>query len=64
MLSGNIAQLGKTSNGFDQFATAMGCTDAPGPSRLACLKGVPIDKISAYENGPDSPSFPGVTFDK
>ncbi|KAH9959039.1 Alpha/Beta hydrolase protein [Russula compacta] len=42
---------------FDAFATAVGCTQPPGPSRLQCLRGVPAANISAYTNGPNTLYF-------
>ncbi|KAH9971638.1 Alpha/Beta hydrolase protein [Russula compacta] len=42
---------------FDAFATAVGCTQPPGPSRLQCLRGVPAATIRAYTNGPSSGLF-------
>ena len=42
---------------FNAFATAVGCTQPPGPSRLQCLRGVPAANISAYTNGPNSGIF-------
>jgi hypothetical protein len=46
---------------FDAFATAMGCTQHPGPPRLKCLRNIPASTIRNYTNGPDSVSFtPGV----
>jgi carboxylesterase type B len=46
---------------FDGFATAMGCTQPPGPLRLQCLRDIPASTIRNYTNGPDSGLFtPGV----
>lgn len=46
---------------FDGFATAMGCTQPPGPLRLQCLRDIPASTIRNYTNGPDSGMFtPGV----
>ncbi|KAH9971639.1 Alpha/Beta hydrolase protein, partial [Russula compacta] len=42
---------------FDAFATAVGCTQPPGPSRLQCLRGVSAATIHAYTNGPSSGLF-------
>ena len=42
---------------FDEFATAMGCGQPPGPQRLQCLRNVPASTIRAYTNGPDSGLF-------
>ena len=46
---------------FNAFATAVGCTQVPGTSRLQCLRNVSASTIRAYTNGPQSGSFtPGV----
>ena len=42
---------------FDAFATAVGCTQPPGPSRFECLRAVPADTIHAYTNGPNRGLF-------
>ncbi|KAJ7103832.1 Carboxylesterase [Mycena epipterygia] len=42
---------------FDAFASTVGCSQTPGPSRLACLKQVPASTIRNYTNGPLSGSF-------
>jgi hypothetical protein len=42
---------------FDGFATAMGCTQSPGPLRLQCLRNIPASTIRNYTNGPDSGLF-------
>jgi hypothetical protein len=44
-----------------RFATAMGCTQSPGPLRLQCLRDIPVSTIRSYTNGPQSGLFtPGV----
>ncbi|KAL0571082.1 hypothetical protein V5O48_010873 [Marasmius crinis-equi] len=63
MLSGNIGALGATPTAFNQFATALNCSQAPGAARLACLKSIPANTISAFVNGPSSGSFGSVTLD-
>ncbi|KAK1216288.1 hypothetical protein PQX77_021097 [Marasmius sp. AFHP31] len=63
LLSGNIGQLGSKQTAFNEFASAVGCTQDPGPARLACLKAVPASTISTFVNGPDSGSFGSVTID-
>jgi hypothetical protein len=46
---------------FDEFATAMGCTQPPGHRRLQCLRNIPAFTIRNYTNGPDRDMFtPGV----
>ncbi|KAI0251013.1 Alpha/Beta hydrolase protein, partial [Lactifluus subvellereus] len=46
---------------FNAFATAVGCTQAPGSGRLQCLRNVPASTIRTYTNGPSSSLFvPGV----
>ncbi len=63
MLSGAIVSTSPLLNFsiFDEFATAMGCGQRPGPQRLQCLRKVPASTIRAYTNGPDSGPFtPGV----
>ena len=46
---------------FDEFATAMGCAQPPGPQRLNCLRNVPVSTIRNYTNGPNRVEFtPGV----
>ncbi|KAF9074673.1 Alpha/Beta hydrolase protein [Rhodocollybia butyracea] len=42
---------------FNNFSTTVGCTEAPGPARLACLRTVSAVDIRAYTNGPLSGSF-------
>ncbi|KAJ7456536.1 Carboxylesterase [Mycena latifolia] len=42
---------------FNDLSTAVGCTQAPGPARLACLKQVPTAVIRNYTNGPTSGAF-------
>jgi hypothetical protein len=53
----------KFSN-FDAFATAMGCTQSPGPLRLQCLRSVSASTIRNYTNGPDSGQFSTFVVDK
>ncbi|KAJ7817838.1 liver carboxylesterase-like protein 1 precursor [Mycena olivaceomarginata] len=48
---------------FNNFSTAVGCTQAPGPGRLACLKQVPAATIRNFTNGPASGSFAPVVDD-
>ncbi|KAJ7445249.1 Carboxylesterase [Mycena latifolia] len=45
---------------FDGFAAAVGCSQTPGPARLACLKQVPAATIRNFTNGPLSGSFGSV----
>ncbi|KAG7094376.1 hypothetical protein E1B28_007977 [Marasmius oreades] len=64
MLSGNIAALSPLiPTAFNQFATAVNCTQAPGPQRLSCLKAVPTSMISAFVDGPTSGSFGAAVID-
>ncbi|KAI0062562.1 alpha/beta-hydrolase [Artomyces pyxidatus] len=42
---------------FNSFANSSGCMQAPGASRLDCLKKVPAATIHNYTNGPLSGSF-------
>jgi hypothetical protein len=37
---------------FNSFASAVGCTQTPGSTRLACLKQVPASIIRNFTNGP------------
>jgi len=48
---------------FNNFSAAVGCTQAPGPARLACLKQVPASTIRSFTNGPTSGSFAPVVDD-
>ncbi|KAJ7480180.1 Alpha/Beta hydrolase protein [Mycena galericulata] len=48
---------------FNAFATAVGCTQAPGVTRLACLKQVPAATIRKYTNGASSGAFEPVVDD-
>jgi hypothetical protein len=59
MLSGALVPTFPALNfsNFDAFATAMGCTQSPGPLRLRCLRNVPASTIRAYTNGPRSGQF-------
>jgi len=45
---------------FNNFSAAVGCTQTPGPARLACLKRVPAAVIRNFTNGPTSGSFAPV----
>jgi hypothetical protein len=46
---------------FDEFATAMGCAQPPGPQRLKCLRNIPATAIRNYTSGPNGVAFsPGV----
>lgn len=42
---------------FNNFAVAVGCKQAPGSARLACLKKVSTSVIRNYTNGPSSGAF-------
>ncbi|KAJ6574674.1 Carboxylesterase [Mycena capillaripes] len=42
---------------FNNFSAAVGCTQAPGPARLGCLKQVPAAVIRNFTNGPTSGTF-------
>ncbi|KAJ6603196.1 Carboxylesterase family-domain-containing protein [Mycena vulgaris] len=42
---------------FNTFATAVGCSQTPGPARLNCLKAVPAATIRNFTNGPLSGTF-------
>jgi carboxylesterase type B len=42
---------------FNAFATAMNCTQTPGPLRLHCLRKIPACTIRNYTNGPHSGRF-------
>ncbi|KAJ7625787.1 Carboxylesterase [Roridomyces roridus] len=46
---------------FNGFATAVGCSQSPGPARLECLRRVPALTIRNFTNGPLSGSFGPVT---
>ncbi|KAJ7706471.1 Alpha/Beta hydrolase protein [Mycena rosella] len=48
---------------FNTFSAAFGCTQAPGPARLACLKQVPAPVIRNFTNGPTSDLFQPVADD-
>lgn len=45
---------------FNDFASAVGCGDIPGLSRLACLKEVSAEDIRAFTNGPSSGAFSSI----
>ncbi|KAJ6513515.1 Carboxylesterase [Mycena vulgaris] len=42
---------------FNTFATAVGCSQTPGPARLNCLKAVPAATIRNFTNGPLGGTF-------
>ncbi|KAE9394532.1 alpha/beta-hydrolase [Gymnopus androsaceus JB14] len=42
---------------FNDFSTAVGCAEPPGPERLACLRSVSAEDIRNYTNGPTSGTF-------
>jgi carboxylesterase type B len=42
---------------FNNFSSAVGCGETPGPARLACLRQVPTATIRAFTNGPLSGAF-------
>ncbi|KAF7306525.1 Carboxylic ester hydrolase [Mycena indigotica] len=42
---------------FNNFSVSVGCSQQPGPARLACLKKVPASAIRNYTNGPTGASF-------
>jgi len=48
---------------FNDFASAVGCGDIPGLSRLACLKEVSAEDIRAFTNGPSSGAFSSIVDD-
>ncbi|KAJ7023644.1 Alpha/Beta hydrolase protein [Mycena alexandri] len=56
MLSAAVESRSPTPNfaAFNAMATALGCTQAPGAARLACLKNVSATTIRAYTNGASS----------
>ncbi|KAJ7139656.1 Alpha/Beta hydrolase protein [Mycena epipterygia] len=62
MLSGAQESTSPTPSftSFNNFSTAVGCTQAPGAVRLACLKQVPASVIRNFTNGPTSGSFEPV----
>ncbi|KAJ7225984.1 Carboxylesterase [Mycena pura] len=45
---------------FNNFSTAVGCTQTPGAARLACLRQVPASVIRNFTNGPTSGAFEPV----
>ncbi|KAJ7456523.1 Alpha/Beta hydrolase protein [Mycena latifolia] len=59
MLSGAQFSTAPTSSfaSFNDFSAVIGCTQAPGPARLACLKQVPTAVIRNFTNGPTSGVF-------
>ncbi|KAJ7693570.1 Alpha/Beta hydrolase protein [Mycena rosella] len=59
MLSGVQPSTSPTPSftAFNDFSTAVGCTQAPGPARLACLKQVSALTIRNFTNGPTSLPF-------
>ncbi|KAF9067069.1 Carboxylesterase [Rhodocollybia butyracea] len=48
---------------FNNFSIAMGCSQAPGPARLTCLRAVSAVDIRAYTNGPTAGDFRRVVDD-
>ncbi|KAJ7178182.1 liver carboxylesterase-like protein 1 precursor, partial [Mycena filopes] len=62
MLSGAAVSTSPTPSfaSFNNFSTAVGCTQTPGPARLACLKRVPAAAIQNFANGPTSGVFSPV----
>ncbi|KAE9387860.1 alpha/beta-hydrolase [Gymnopus androsaceus JB14] len=58
----NLAPNLNAFNSFNNFSTAVGCTEPPGPERLACLRAVWAEDIRVYTNGPTSGTF-GVLLD-
>ncbi|KAF9049446.1 Alpha/Beta hydrolase protein [Rhodocollybia butyracea] len=57
----NSAPFSPTAFGpFNDFSTALNCTQPPGAERLACLKALSADVIRAYTNGPTSGIFGAV----
>jgi len=42
---------------FNAFATAMGCSESPGPQRLECLRNISASTIRNYTNGNPTSSF-------
>jgi carboxylesterase type B len=49
---------------FNGFAAGVGCNQAPGAARLACLKAVPAQTIRSFVNGPTSGAFGTTVVDK
>ncbi|KAJ6470266.1 para-nitrobenzyl esterase [Mycena vitilis] len=45
---------------FNDMASGLGCTQAPGAARLACLKNVSASAIRNYTNGPSSGVWGGL----
>jgi hypothetical protein len=66
MLSGFQVSTSPEANfsKFDAFATAMGCTQLQGSSRLQCLRNVSASAIQNYTNGVGSPLFSAYVVDK
>ncbi|KAJ7160292.1 Alpha/Beta hydrolase protein [Mycena filopes] len=62
MLSGAQVSMSPTPSfaAFNNFSTAVGCTQAPGPARLACLKRVPAAAIQNFTDGFTTGSFSPV----
>ncbi|KAL0058513.1 hypothetical protein AAF712_014807 [Marasmius tenuissimus] len=58
-----IGLLNATPEPFNNFSTAVGCTQEPGDERLGCLKNVSADVISEYLNGPEAKFFSSVITD-
>ncbi|KAJ6604171.1 Carboxylesterase [Mycena vulgaris] len=59
MLSGAQPSISPTPSfaSFNNFSATLGCTQAPGPARLACLKQIPASVIRNFTNGPTSGGF-------
>ncbi|KAF5370184.1 hypothetical protein D9757_010633 [Collybiopsis confluens] len=60
LFSGSAAdavELPTAFDAFNNFSIAVGCTEVPGPLRLACLRNVSTAQIRAYTNGPSSGAF-------
>lgn len=49
---------------FNNFANASGCTQEPGPDRLACLRNITGETIRNFTNSPDSGLFGTPIVDK
>jgi carboxylesterase type B len=49
---------------FNGFAAGVGCSQAPGAARLACLKAIPAQTIRNFVNGPISGGFGATVVDK
>ncbi|KAJ7630507.1 Alpha/Beta hydrolase protein [Roridomyces roridus] len=62
MLSGAVVSMLATPSftSFNNFSASVGCNQAVGPARLACLKQVPAATIRSFTNGPTSGAFEPV----